>query len=191
MAAEIPPCFSPPPISGKLATSGADWHFRAWVLWHLIPPKVPMSGLAWLLGQTEKALERVRAKQSWPSRKNMRMESKEAAQKKEKEASMPTVRLNQNKNDLIFEGEIPRVSLTKLVKFVELMAKEAALAGKPGEMGSWLCNLAGIDGAIRARKTRQIDKITKDTVKIYLPAQDPIPAMDIEEAQVVAAPVVF
>jgi hypothetical protein len=121
----------------------------------------------------------------------MRRESKESDAKPvvSKALDHPPI---DKKGKIIFDGDIPKVSLTRLIKWVEYKAEEAAVdLQDSGKMNGWLLSLAGIDTAIRARKSRQIERIKKDSVKIYLPKMDPIPDMDVEELKPIPDPVAF
>ena len=191
MSDKIPVEFVDLPDIHNIKETCPDWYYRAFVAWNYIPAKIPVSGLAWLLGVKDDALEALPKRFGWKSRREMRRESKEcdAKQKQSKALSIPTPK--KIGNEIVFDGPLEKVSLIKLIKWVELKAKEAALEEDSGKMNSWLLSLAGIDSAIRARKSRQIEKIKKDSVKIYLPKQDEIPAMDIEDAKIIPPPVEF
>jgi hypothetical protein len=189
MTIKIPTCFSYPDDMGKLTSKSPEWHFRAFILWHLLPPKISMEGIGWLLGQSDGAVEKTAKRLGWESRRSMRVKDRQEVKKKIKEISNPAPVLIKNGIDI--DGNIPRVSLIRIIKFVEYQVMEGARSSNPHTMNGWLSTLAGLDAAQRARKTRILDKITKNSVKVYIPQQDPIPTMDVEDAQIIPDPVVF
>lgn len=177
-------------IPETMAKSSSEWHFRAYVLWSILPPKTTSAGLAWLLGKPEDAIEALARRFKWKSRRDMRKESKEEEKKSKKKAlAVPPPRLNKTLIDI--DGNIPKVSLIRIIKFVEYQVMEGARSNCPLTMNAWLSTLSGLDAAQRARKTRQIESIKKDTVKIYMPKQDQTPDIDIEDAKIVPPPVEF
>lgn len=191
MTCEIHTQFSAiiPPQS--MAKSMTPWHFKAYVLWNLLPTRVTADGVGWLLGQSRSAIERLVDRFEWKSRREMRKETKEEAKKAKQEKLNPAPIAYKKDNEILFEGAIPRVSMKQLIKWVEWKAKEAAVGDSPTVMNSWLVSLAGIDAAIRARRTRQIDRVKKDSVKVYLPIEDHTHPLDIEDAKIVPPPVEF
>jgi hypothetical protein len=189
MKEKIPPCFSVDEIHKSITKNSPDWYLRAWVAWTILPPKASVAGIAWLLGVEDDALEKTARRLQWGSRREMRTAARESSAKEKKVPLPAPIRKG---NDIIFSGEIPRVSLIRLIKWVEYKAKEAAVdLQDSSKMNGWLVSLAGIDAAIRARKNRHIERVKKDSVRIYLPKMDPAPEMDIEELKPIPQPVEF
>ena len=193
MTIKFPNTFSAILPDIKTLESGTEWHFKAFILWHLIPPEVHADGLAWLLGHGIDAMEKLKVKFGWPSRCEMRKEAKKQKKSASKERSpaISKVQPSLNKRLMDIDGDIPKVNLLRLIKFVEFQIEQGARDSSPGAMNNWLSTLAGLDAAQRARQTRRIESIKKDSIKIYMPAQDPIPDIDIEDAKIVPPPVAF
>ena len=188
MPAEFPPCFPEQDYPHNITDKSPEWYCRAFFLYNILPPKFPVKVIGWLLDKEEDAVEKTARRLQWKSRKEMRIAAKESDAKTKKPTVPAPIRKG---NDIIFNGDIPRVSLIKLIKWVEYKAQEAATDEDSALMNSWLCSLAGVDGAIRARKNRQIERIKKDSVKIYLPKMDPMPKEDMEELKPIPQPIEF
>lgn len=173
----------PPLPPGKWM--GKKWHSRAWALWHLLP-EIPTAGLAWLLGEREKTLEKTAQRQNWPSRLELRKKVRDKEQ-----AGRVATELKRPLDDI--EYNPPPVSLARMIRVIERRAELEMERGNPAFMAGWLSNLASVDSAIRARAARRSAAQTRGAVRVYLPKQDAHDPEDdaIEEAQVIPPPVVF